>query len=90
MVETTLLVKLGVVAVGGTVGFFALPLAGAALGVTAVGPVAGGTFAAAQAAGSVVAGGSWAILQSLVMGGGSAVAVKTGTTLVGMCAGLLI
>ena len=37
------------------------------LGLSSAGPVAGGAFATAQAAGSVAAGGWWAALQSAAM-----------------------
>ena len=46
------------VVVGGILGaIFVVPAVGAALGLTAAGPVAGGAFASAQAAGAVTAGG---------------------------------
>ena len=57
------------VAVGATLGFFALPMVLAGIGLTAVGPVAGGIFAGLQAGGSVTAGSVWALGQSIAMGG---------------------
>ncbi|KAJ7437999.1 hypothetical protein B0H11DRAFT_596027 [Mycena galericulata] len=49
------------------------PLAPAILGgiygIGAAGPVAGGAFAGIQASGAVVAGSSWAAIQSIAMGG---------------------
>ncbi|KAJ7710671.1 hypothetical protein B0H17DRAFT_4310 [Mycena rosella] len=38
-------------------------------GIGAAGPVAGGAFAGIQASGAVVAGSSWAVVQSVAMGG---------------------
>ena len=55
--------------IGVTVGFVALPLALSGIGLAAVGPVAGGAFAGAQAAGWVTAGGAFATAQSIAMGG---------------------
>ena len=64
------------IAVGATVGVISAYATTAALfaligllGLTPAGPVAGGAFAAAQAAGLVGAGGIFATLQSIAMGG---------------------
>ncbi|KAJ7763305.1 hypothetical protein B0H16DRAFT_1883696 [Mycena metata] len=65
-------VKYGALAATGAA-VLAAPLAPAILGgvygIGAAGPVAGGTFAGIQAGGAVVAGSSWAVIQSIAMGG---------------------
>ncbi|KAJ7856889.1 hypothetical protein B0H13DRAFT_2078101 [Mycena leptocephala] len=65
-------VKYGVLGVTGAA-VLAAPLAPAILGgmygIGAAGPVAGGAFAGIQASGAVVAGSSWAVVQSVAMGG---------------------
>ena len=67
-------VKYGVLGAAGAA-VLAAPLApvilGGMYGIGAVGPVAGGAFAGIQASGAVVAGSSWAIVQSVAMGGAS-------------------
>ncbi len=57
----------------------------AVVGLTVIGPVAGGIFAGAQACGWVTAGSCWALLQSIAMGGSvaAATAITAGTTVVG-------
>ena len=57
----------------------------AILGVTTAGPVAGGLFASAQAAGAVTAGSSLAATQSAIMTG-SAFAGPIGIAIGGVCA----
>jgi hypothetical protein len=42
---------------------------GGLFGIGAAGPIAGGAFAGIQAGGAVAAGGSWAVIQSIAMGG---------------------
>ena len=60
--------------VGGTIvvvavaGYYVLPGALATIGLTGIGPAAGGWFAATQGA-AIAAGSSHAVLQSLAMGG---------------------
>ncbi|KAJ7242998.1 hypothetical protein C8J57DRAFT_1366754 [Mycena rebaudengoi] len=65
-------VKYGVLGTAGAAVLVA-PLAPAILGgiygIGAAGPVAGGVFAGIQASGAVVAGSSWAVVQSVAMGG---------------------
>ncbi|KAJ7778920.1 hypothetical protein B0H16DRAFT_1448468 [Mycena metata] len=46
----------------------AAPILGGIYGIGAAGPVAGGVFAGIQAGGAVVAGSSWAVVQSIAMG----------------------
>ncbi|KAJ6550387.1 hypothetical protein DFH09DRAFT_1281321 [Mycena vulgaris] len=64
-------VKYGALGVAGAA-VLAAPLAPAILGgmygIGAAGPVAGGAFAKVQASGAVVAGSSWAVVQSVAMG----------------------
>ncbi|KAJ6535672.1 hypothetical protein B0H19DRAFT_1383138 [Mycena capillaripes] len=65
-------VKYGVVGVTGAAllaGPLAPPILGGMYGIGAAGPVAGGAFAGIQASGAVVAGSSWAVVQSVAMGG---------------------
>ena len=47
MVEPATCCLLGEVCVGGIIGFLALPITGAVIGLGALGPIAGGVFAAA-------------------------------------------
>ena len=56
-----------------------LSVAFALVGLSPIGPVAGGIFAGAQAAGAVSAGGSWAVAQSLAMGGMPVVSTSVAT-----------
>merc|ERR1712167_290860 len=72
-------------AVGAFVGGVAVVTApawiGTALGISAIGPVAGGTFAGVQAAscgGAIAAGGAAASAQSVAMGGVTAAAAYKG------------
>ncbi|KAJ7466339.1 hypothetical protein FB451DRAFT_412342 [Mycena latifolia] len=64
--------KYGVLGVAGAAVLaapLAPPILGGMYGIGAAGPVAGGTFAGIQASGAVVAGSSWAVVQSVAMGG---------------------
>ena len=54
----------------------AAPLCGVALGITTVGPVAGGLFSTLQGLGLVTTGGILATVQSAVMGGTGLAAVS--------------
>ena len=80
-------------AIGGLIGggvVAATPFAlGMMLGITAVGPTAGGLFAAAQSAGWVTAGSLAAAAQSTAMAGVATVSVVGGST-VGASVGALI
>ena len=74
--------KKWVVGIGSVVGIgvgaiVAAPICGAVLGIGATGPVAGGAFATAQAAGLVTAGSTYATIQSAVMGGYGVATVAT-------------
>ncbi|KAF7335613.1 hypothetical protein MVEN_02216000 [Mycena venus] len=65
-------VKYGALGVAGAAvlaGPLAPPILGGIYGIGAAGPVAGGAFAGIQASGAVVAGSSWAVVQSVAMGG---------------------
>ncbi len=62
------------VILGIVLGSVFLPLCIGAVGLSAIGPVAGGAFAGAQAAGLVTAGGLCATVQSIAMGGNIAIA----------------
>ena len=69
--------------IGATVGAVVLPATILILGLTPIGPVAGGIFAGFQAGGLVTAGGALATVQSIAMGGSVATAVGiTATTTV--------
>ena len=71
------------VAIGATIGAVSLPLAGVVLGITAVGPVAGGLYAGWMSAGVVIP-----VVQSTLMTVGAAAVTKT--TIIGVVAGLLV
>ncbi|KAJ7754005.1 hypothetical protein B0H16DRAFT_1543052 [Mycena metata] len=83
-------VKYGALAATGAAVLVA-PLAPAILGgvygIGAAGPVAGGTFAGIQAGGAVVAGGSWAAIQSIAMGGALPAAGFFGASAIGGAVG---
>ena len=63
----------------------ALPTTLFLVGLSPVGPVAGGMFAAAQAAGSVTAGSLWAVGQSIAMGGSVGTAAGVTATSSAIC-----
>ena len=71
------------IVIAGPIGAVSLPLAGVVLGITAVGPVAGGLYATWMSAGVVIP-----VVQSTLMTVGVASVAKT--TVVGVVAGLLI
>ena len=80
------------IGVGATLGIVALPFTIFALGLTAVGPIAGGAFAACQAGGLVAAGGALATAQSIAMGGSivTATVITATTTVAGAATGAAI
>ena len=71
------------IAIGAAIGAVALPAAGFLLGITAVGPVAGGVYAGLQSAGIILP-----VVQSTLMTVGTASVAKT--TVVGVVAALLV
>ena len=71
------------IAVGATIGAIALPFAGMAIGITAVGPVAGGAYAFLQSCGIVLPA-----VQSTLMTVGTASIAKT--ALLGAATAVLI
>ncbi len=75
-----------------TLGYFALPATLTYFGLTSIGPVAGGAFAAFQAGGLVTAGGVLATAQSIAMGGSvvTATVITATTTAAGAATGAAI
>ena len=66
-------------------GYSFIPVTMGAVGLSGVGPAAGGFFAGAQAAGAVTAGSWWATAQSLAMGGMSGIATGISTATIFAC-----